>query len=92
MKRYPKYPKALRSNPIIYHETIITMMRYGGAVDQIARDLGLTENSLVTYIKKEEIDKKLHRRSWKWKAQTRKRRMVGSYRSRGNRLKKDENL
>ena len=75
----------------MYHETIITMMRYGGSVDDIARDLGLTENSLVTYIKKEGIDKKLHRRSWKWKAQTRKRRMVGSYRSRGNRIQ-DENL
>ena len=73
MKKF--YPKKLKKNAAIYHETIRTMMRYGGAVDQIAKDLNLTENSLVYYIKKEGIDKQLARRKdWKWKEKSRERR------------------
>jgi len=49
-------------------ETIIVMMRYGGAVDQIAEELGYSEQELVEYIKSSSIDKQLSRRSWKWKA------------------------
>ena len=47
---------------------IIVMMRYGGAVDQIAEELGYSEQELVEYIKSSGIDKQLSRRSWKWKA------------------------
>ena len=49
-------------------ETIIVMMRYGGAVDQIAEELGYSEQELVEYIKSSGIDNQLSRRSWKWKA------------------------
>ena len=49
-------------------ETIIVMMRYGGAVDQIAEELGYSEQELVEYIKSSGIDKQLSQRSWKWKA------------------------
>jgi len=49
-------------------ETIIVMMRYGGAIDQIAEELGYSEQELVEYIKSSGLDKQLSRRSWKWKA------------------------
>ena len=49
-------------------ETIIVMMRYGGAIDQIAEELGYSEQELVEYIKSSGIDKQLSRRSWKWTA------------------------
>merc|ERR1711964_523698 len=45
-------------------ETIIVMMRYGGAIDQIAEELGYSEQELVEYIKSSGLDKQLSRRSW----------------------------
>ena len=57
-----------------HRETIIVMMRYGGSVDQIAQDLGIDENVLVKYIKDEELDKKLERRSWTWKRKNPRKR------------------
>ena len=51
-----------------YKDVIIEMMRYGGAVDQIADDLNCSEPDLVFFIKSSGIDKQLSRRSWKWKA------------------------
>ena len=57
-------------------ETIIVMMRYGGAVDQIAEELGYSEQELVEYIKSSGIDKQLSRRSWKWKASKKRIRNV----------------
>ena len=55
-------------------ETIVIMMRYGGAIDQIARELGYSEQELVEYIKSSGIDKQLSRRSWKWKAGEKRKR------------------
>ena len=58
-------------------ETIIVMMRYGGAIDQIAEELGYSEQELVEYIKSSGIDKQLSRRSWKWKSgKKRKRKFI----------------
>ena len=58
-------------------ETIIVMMRYGGAIDQIAEELGYSEQELVEYIKSSGLDKQLSRRSWKWKAgEKRKRKFI----------------
>jgi len=71
-------------NVSVYKESILTMMRYGGAVDQIAKDLGIPERFLVAYIKEEGIDKQLSRRSWKWKSGVTKRRFVGHYKTRKN--------
>ena len=59
-----------------YKDVIIEMMRYGGAVDQIADDLNCSEQDLVFYIKSSGIDKQLSRRSWKWKAPGKWRRKV----------------
>lgn len=68
-----KLPKHV-PDPRIYKETIITMMRYGGSIDIIAKDLGMPEKKLVNYIKKTGLDKQLVRRSWTWKtAKPRKR-------------------
>ena len=62
-----------------YKDVIIEMMRYGGAVDQIADDLNCSEEDLVHFIKSSGIDKQLSRRSWKWKATDKgKRRVIGS--------------
>ena len=58
------------------------MMRYGGAVDRIAKDLGLRESKLVEYILDEGIDQLLARRSWVWKESRVKRRNVGVYKKR----------
>ena len=68
-----------------YKEIIIVMMRHGGAVDRIARDLGYPEKKVVDYIKAEGIDMLLNRRSWTWK-ETRKgrRRIRGQYKPRNN--------
>ena len=33
----------VEANPAVYRETIVVMMRYGGCVDQIAKDLGMRE-------------------------------------------------
>ena len=57
-------------------ETIIVMMRYGGAIDQIAEELGYPEQELVEYIKSSGIDKQLSRRSWQWKAGKKRKRHV----------------
>ena len=58
-------------------ETIIVMMQYGGAIDQIAEELGYSEQELVEYIKSSGLDKQLSRRSWKWKAgKKRKRKFI----------------
>ena len=57
-----------------YHDIIIEMMLYGGAVDQIAADLNCSEQDLVSYIKSSGIDKQLSRRSWKWKAADKRKR------------------
>jgi hypothetical protein len=57
-----------------YKDIIIEMMRYGGAVDQIADDLNCSEQDLVFYIKSSGIDKQLSRRSWKWKAADKRKR------------------
>ncbi len=59
-------------------ETIIVMMRYGGAIDQIAEELGYSEQELVEYIKSSGLDKQLSRRSWKWKAGGKRKRNVGT--------------
>ena len=59
-------------------ETIIVMMRYGGAIDQIAEELGYSEQELVEYIKSSGLDKQLSRRSWKWKAGEKRKRNVGT--------------
>jgi len=58
------------------------MMRYGGAVDRIAKDLGLSESKLVQYILDEGIDQLLVRRSWVWKESRVKRRKIGVYKKR----------
>ena len=55
-------------------ETIIVMMRYGGAIDQIAEELGYSEQELVEYIKSSGLDKQLSRRSLKWKADGKRKR------------------
>ena len=71
--------KLLLSSLEGYREVIIEMMRYSGAVDQIADDLNCSEEDLVEYIKSSGIDKQLSRRSWKWKATDKgKRRVKGS--------------
>ena len=57
-------------------EAIIVMMRYGGAIDQIAEELGYSEQELVEYIKSSGIDKQLSRRSWQWKAGKKRKRNV----------------
>ena len=61
-------------NPSFYRETIITMMRYGGSIDNIAKDLGMPEDFLVNYVKEEGLDKLLSRRSWTWKSNQKCRR------------------
>jgi len=58
------------------------MMRYGGSVDRIAKELGIPESTLVQYILDEGIDQILSRRSWVWKESRRKRRNVGAYKKR----------
>ena len=55
--------------PEQYKETIITMMRYGTNVDQIAKDLNMNESTLGDFIRKEGIDWDLRRRSWGWKTE-----------------------
>lgn len=59
-----------------YQESIMLMMRYGGSVDHMAKDLNVTESRLVDFIKKEGIDKKLVRRSWSWKSSKKNRRRL----------------
>ena len=59
-----------------YREVIIEMMRYGGAVDQIAVELKCSEQDLIHFIKSSGLDKLLSRRSWKWKAPGKWRRKV----------------
>jgi len=56
-------------NLSMYRETIVVMMRYGGCVDKIARDLGMVEDDLVKYIRDEGLDVQLSRRSWRWKTE-----------------------
>ena len=56
------------------HEIIIIMMRHGTSVDCIAKKLELPEKKLVTYIRKEGLDKQLARRSWTWKSNQKYRR------------------
>jgi hypothetical protein len=73
-------------NVSVYKEGILTMMRYGGAVDSIAKDLGIPEKILVDYIKAEGIDKQLSRRSWKWKSGVTKRRTLGYRKSRKEKI------
>ena len=67
-------PRSLIPNPRFYRETIITMMRYGGSIDNIAKDLGMPEDFLVNYIKEEGLDKLLSRRSWTWKTKSPRKR------------------
>ena len=67
-------PRLPIPNPRYYRETIITMMRYGGSIDNIAKDLGMPEDFLVNYIKEEGIDKLMARRSWTWKTMTPRKR------------------
>ena len=76
IKRGAGRPKTPRKMPAPHRETIIVMMRYGGGVDDIARQLGLVESDLIKYIKAEELDKKLERRSWTWKAKRKSRRRM----------------
>ena len=57
-----------------YREAIIIMMRHGTSVDCIAKKLELPEKKLVTYIRKEGLDKQLARRSWTWKSNQKCRR------------------
>ena len=71
-----------------YKEAIKIMMRHGGAVDNIAIQLGYPEEVLVNYIKTEGLDVQLKRRKWKWKEKKgspvkrkrRRERKVGSVR------------
>ena len=65
-------------------DTIIVMMRYGGAIDQIAEELGYSEQELVEYIKSSGLDKQLSRRSWKWKAGEKRKRNAGTYKRKKN--------
>ena len=65
-------------------ETNVIMMRYGGAIDQIARELGYSEQELVAYIKSSGLDKQLSRRSWKWKAGEKRKRNAGTYKRKKN--------
>ena len=65
-------------------ETIIVMMRYGGAIDQIAEELGYSEQELVEYIKSSGLDKQLSRRSWKWKAGEKRKRNAGTHKRKKN--------
>ena len=67
----------VEANPAVYRETIVVMMRYGGCVDQIAKDLGMRESTLVDYIRLEGLDVELGRRSWRWKSVTGKKRRRG---------------
>ena len=67
----------VEANPAVYRETIVVMMRYGGCVDQIAKDLGMSEKRLVAYIRSEGLDVELGRRSWTWKSVTGKKRRRG---------------
>ena len=67
-----------------FKETIIVMMRYGSAVDQIARDLDYPEKVVVDFIKSEGIDVLLSRRSWRWKAVKERRKVRGQYKPRNN--------
>ena len=69
--------KAPLPNVSAYKESILTMMRYGGAVDKIAKDLGFPEKSVVDYIRAEGIDIQLSRRSWVWKSSRVTRRRIG---------------
>ena len=62
-----------------YKDFIIVVMQHGGSVDQIAKDLGYSEQELVEYIKSSGLDKQLSRRSWKWKAGEKRKRNVGTY-------------
>ena len=75
-------PKLPDRDPRQYHESILVMMRYGGAVDRIAKELGVRESKLVQYILDEGIDQKLSRRSWVWKEKRVKRRNIGVYKKR----------
>jgi len=75
-------PKLPDRDPRQYRESILVMMRYGGAVDRIAKDLGLRESKLVKYIRDEGIDQLLARRSWVWKESRVKRRNIGVYKKR----------
>ena len=75
-------PKLPDRDPMQYHESILVMMRYGGAVDRIAKELGVRESKLVQYILDEGIDQKLSRRSWVWKEKRVKRRNIGVYKKR----------
>ena len=80
MRKRKKYQKTLP--PLsFYREAIIVMMRHGKAVDRIAQDLGYPERVVVNYIKDEGLDRKLYRRSWKWKSNTQRRRIVAGYNS-----------
>ena len=78
--------KAPLPNVSAYKESILTMMRYGGAVDKIAKDLGFPEQVVVDYIKAEGIDKQLSRRSWKWKSGKIRRRTLGYRKSRKEKI------
>lgn len=72
--------KGVLLKPIHYYrESIILMMRYGKAVDRIAAELKYPEQMIVDYIKSEGIDSQLNRRSWKWKSDKTKRRIMGGY-------------
>lgn len=53
-----------------YKETIKIMMRHGGVVSDMAKQLGHPEKALIDYIKSEGLDIELRRRSWKWKNNT----------------------
>ena len=57
-----------------YREAIIIMMRHGTNVDHIAKKLQLSETKLAAYIKKENLDKQLARRSWTWNSNHKYRR------------------
>ena len=76
IKRGVGRPRSIRKLPGPHRETIIVMMRYGGGVDDIARQLGLEEDDLIKYIKDEGLDIKLERRSWTWKAKQKSRRRI----------------
>ena len=75
-------PKSPKLHPSQYHETILVMMRHGGAVDRIAKDLDVPESALIKYIRDEGIDQLLSRRSWRWKEERVTRRSVGVYKKR----------
>ena len=59
-----------------YKEAIMIMMRHGGSLDKIARDVGVTEDKLLSYLHDNGILDKLRNRSWTYTSKKKKRNIV----------------